>query len=225
VGFLLIREWLVVALGLLMMYFMPKIYPFVVIPHLGLGALALTAFENGWVVVGFALSIISAFYNNIVIAGWMFIAFRLFLENQVAFVPFCWAYAVATVPFWTLAREEFRSGPNAGTNVMMFMIQITALALGVARYVGGGLSALLNISLVFIAAATVIHGFLLFANRPEKIVGPSKKCAQCRTVRGLDYFNLDASSPDGHGPRCVACLAPEMWATVQKIKTQYGASE
>lgn len=164
VGFLLIREWLVVALGLLMMYFMPKIYPFVVIPHLGLGALALTAFEKGRPIAGFALGIISALYNHVVIAGWMLIAFWLFLENQVAFVPFCWAYAVATVPFWTLAREERRSGPNAGTNIMMYMIQITALALGVARYAGAGPSGLLNISLIFIAAATVINGFLLFAN-------------------------------------------------------------
>ena len=59
IGFLFIREWLVVVVGLLMMYFMPKIYPFVVIPPLGLGALAFTAFEKGWALVGFAPGIIS----------------------------------------------------------------------------------------------------------------------------------------------------------------------
>jgi len=81
-------------------------------PHLGPGALAVTAFEKGWRPWAF-----SALYNHMVVAAWMFIASRVFLENRVAFVPFCGAYAdaVATVPFWTLAREEFRSDPNAGT--------------------------------------------------------------------------------------------------------------
>jgi hypothetical protein len=137
------------------------------------------------------------------------------------------AYAIATVPFWTLAREELRSGPNAGTNIMMFMIQITALVLGVARYAGAGPPGQLKISLVFIAAATAVHGFLMFVGQQgtKKVVGPSKRCAQCRTVRSIDYFNLDTSSLDGHGPCCAACLNPDMWATVQKIKTQYGGNE
>lgn len=219
IGFLLIQEWLVVVIGLLMMYFMPKIYGFVVLPHLGLGALVVVAFEKGRTIVGSALGIISSLYNNVAIAGWMFLAFRMFLENQVAVVPFCWAYAVATVPFWTLALEERRSGPNAATNIIMFMIQMTALALGVARYAGVGPSGMLSISLVFIGAATAVNGVLMFVGRAgTKIVGPSKKCAECGTVRSIDYFNLETSSPDGHGPRCVACLNPDMWATLQKIK-------
>jgi hypothetical protein len=225
VGFLLIGEWFVVGLGLLMMFLMPHIYPWVASPHLGLLVLSHKVLEKGWTVVGDALGIISALYNNVVIAGWLFVVFRLFLENQVAVVPFCWAYSIATVPFLTLASAELRSGPNAGTLITVLLVQITALALGVARYVGAGHSSLLNIVALFIAVATIIQGVLFLSSQSKnKVAGPSKKCVQCGAVRSIDYFGLDDSSHDGHGSDCVACLDPEKWALVQRLKAQYGAN-
>ena len=56
-----------------------------------------------------------------------------------------------------------------------------------------------------------IDAGLLKAQTPG---GPTKKCAQCGTVRRINYFSLESSSSDGHGGLCVACGHPEMWATV-----------
>jgi hypothetical protein len=75
IGFIVIRDWLVIGLGLLMMYAMPKVYSFVNVPHLGLIALAIAALERGRTVLGFILDLAGALYSNTMVAGWIWIAF------------------------------------------------------------------------------------------------------------------------------------------------------
>lgn len=133
IGFLVIGEWLVIAVGLLMMFLMPKLYGFVILPHIGLAALSMAAMKRRRTTLGMVLGLASALYNNTVIAAWILVAFGVFLTKQVAIIPFLWAYAVATVPFGTMALQEH---DNPSTGVFLILIQMTSLAFGIVRFRG-----------------------------------------------------------------------------------------
>lgn len=133
IGFLVIGEWLVIAVGLLMMFLMPKLYGFVVLPHIGLAALSMAAMKRRRTMLGMVLGLASALYNNAVITAWILVAFGIFLTKQVAIIPFLWAYAVATVPFGTMALQEH---DNSSTGAFLLLIQLTSLAFGIVRFRG-----------------------------------------------------------------------------------------
>ena len=81
IGFLVIGEWLVIAVGLLMMFLMPKLYGFVVLPHIGLAALSLAAMKRRRTTLGMVLGLASALYNNAVITAWILDRRRLFRQR------------------------------------------------------------------------------------------------------------------------------------------------
>jgi hypothetical protein len=166
VGFLIIREWLVIGVGLVMMYLMPKVYAFVILPHLGLAALAMTAMKRGRRILGIALILASSLYNNAVIAIWILISFSVFLTKQVAIVPFLWAYAVAVVPFGTMAFQE---DDNPATSIFLLLIQTTSVAFGVLRFVREERSDWLIAALIFVLVATGVNAVLLRAGWQEAL--------------------------------------------------------
>jgi len=163
IGFLVIGEWLVIVVGLLMMFLMPKLYGFVILPHIGLAALSMAAMKRRSTTLGMALGLASALYNNAFIAVWILVAFGIFLTKQVAIIPFLWAYAVATVPFGTMALQEHN---NSSTGVFLLLIQVTSLAFGIVRSRGEP-SDWLIVAVIFVVVSTGINGFLLYAGRHE----------------------------------------------------------
>lgn len=165
IGFLVIGEWLVIAVGLLMMFLMPKLYGFVILPHIGLAALSMAAMKRRRTTLGMVLGLASALYNNTVIAAWILIAFGIFLTKQVAIIPFLWAYAVATVPFGTMALQEH---DNSSTGVFLLLIQMTSLAFGIVRFRGEP-SDWLIVVVIFLVVSTGLNGLLLYIGRHELI--------------------------------------------------------
>ena len=165
IGFLVIGEWLVIAVGLLMMFLMPKLYGFVILPHIGLAALSMAAMKRRRTTLGMVLGLASALYNNTVIAAWILVAFGVFLTKQVAIIPFLWAYAVATVPFGTMALQEH---DNPSTGVFLILIQMTSLAFGIVRFRGEP-SDWLIVAVIFLVVSTGLNGLLLYIGRHELV--------------------------------------------------------
>lgn len=126
----IIGQWWTIGQGLVFGFVMPWIYAIVILPSLGLSALAVKAADRGnkpYVVI---LSFIVSMFNYILIAIWGFLIFSFFARSigSNSYVPYLlWIYSTTMAPLGFMASKE--PPDSTGTSIGLFFAQLNFIAL------------------------------------------------------------------------------------------------
>jgi hypothetical protein len=72
-------------------------------------------------------------------------------------------------------------------------------------------------------ARLIVQQFLVAHS--QRLDEKMKRCLRCGVIRSIGYFAVDDTTADGHVQTCVACHSPELWKSVQAMKSISGERE